>query len=112
MKHGFSVTIRNEVKHGDRKKSGLELVQSAKQYLQGFNEANVSLPKLARTQVVDWASPSASRYKVNVDRAVFASQKTVGVGVLIRDSHRQVVAAMSKKSVLRWKLRQRRGKRV
>nr|POF04987.1 hypothetical protein CFP56_18443 [Quercus suber] len=51
--------------------------------------------------------PSISRYKVNVDGAVFASQKSVGtvfasqksvgVGALSRDSYGQVVAAISKK---------------
>ncbi|XP_050277759.1 uncharacterized protein LOC126719221 [Quercus robur] len=57
----------------------------------------MGLPKLVRNQVVAWAPPSASRYKVNVDGAVFASRKSVGVGVLIRDSYGQVVAAISKK---------------
>ena len=37
------------------------------------------------------------RYKVNVDGAVFRSQKTACVGVLIRDFHGQVIAALSKK---------------
>nr|POF12076.1 hypothetical protein CFP56_08843 [Quercus suber] len=54
---------RNEVRHGGRKKTGSKFFHSVKQYLQEFNEVNVSLPKLARTQVVAWA-PSASRYKV------------------------------------------------
>ena len=67
------------------------------QYLQEFNEANVRHPKLARTQVVEWVPPSTTRYKVNVDGAVFMQQKTIGVEILIRDLHGQVVATMSKK---------------
>ena len=42
----------NEVRHGGRKKNGMELAHSAKQYLQEFNEANVSSPKLNRNHVV------------------------------------------------------------
>ena len=41
--------------------------------------------------------PSAPPYKMNVDGGVFMAQKSAGVGVLIRDSHGQVVAAISKK---------------
>ena len=67
------------------------------QYLQEFNEANVGLPHLDRNHVVAWVPPFATWYKVNVDGAVFAAQKSVGVGVLICDSYGQVVAAISKK---------------
>ncbi|XP_065616449.1 uncharacterized protein LOC136061925 [Quercus suber] len=49
------------------------------------------------TQTVAWAPPPASRYKINVDGAVFKSQRTAGVGVVVRDCQGQVVAAMSKK---------------
>ena len=42
----------NEVRHRGRKKNGMELAHSAKQYLQEFNEANLSSPKLDRTHVV------------------------------------------------------------
>ena len=64
---------RNEVRHGGRKKNGKELVHSAMQYLQEFNEANVGLPSLDRNHVVAWVPLSVTRYKVNVDGAVFAA---------------------------------------
>ena len=72
-------------------------MHSAMQYLQEFNEANVGLPSLDRNRVVAWVPPSAPPYKMNVDGGVFMAQKSAGVGVLIRDSHGQVVAAISKK---------------
>lgn len=57
----------------------------------------MDLPSLDRNHVVAWVPPFVTRYKVNVDRAVFVAQKSAGVGVLICDSHGQVVAALSKR---------------
>ena len=44
-----------------------------------------------------WSPPPTARYKMNVDEAVFITQKLAGVGVLIRDEQGQVVAALSQK---------------
>lgn len=38
-----------------------------------------------------------NRYKIKVDGAIFASQKAMGIGLLIRDSEGKVVGACSKK---------------
>ena len=57
----------------------------------------MGLPCLDRNHVVAWVPPSATQYKVNVDGAVFAAQKSASVGVLIRDSYGQVVATINKK---------------
>ena len=48
-------------------------------------------------QVVGWSPPPMLRCKINVDRAIFKAHEAVGIGVLICDSHGQVVAALSKK---------------
>lgn len=37
------------------------------------------------------------RCKINVDGSIFKADKAVGVGVLIRDSHGQLVAGLSEK---------------
>lgn len=37
------------------------------------------------------------RYRINVDGAVFLAQRAPGVGDLFRDSHGQIIAALSKK---------------
>lgn len=37
------------------------------------------------------------KFKINVDGAVFASQKSMGIGVLIKDSEGRVVGACNKK---------------
>ena len=55
------------------------------------------VPSTGMPRVVGWSPPPIARYKVNVDGAVFSAQKCAGVGVLIRDSNGQVIAALSRK---------------
>ena len=45
----------------------------------------------------NWTPPPHERYKINVDGAVFASQKEAGLGVLVREAEGRVVGACSKK---------------
>ena len=47
-------------------------------------------------RVVSWL-PRANWFKINVDGAVFASQKAAGLVVIIRDDRGQVKAVMSRK---------------
>ena len=47
-------------------------------------------------RVVSWLPPWANWFKINVDGAVFASQKAAGLGVIIRDDRGRVEATMSK----------------
>ena len=46
---------------------------------------------------VSWSPPSHEHYKVNINGAVFSKRKQAGVGVIIRDGVRHVVAALSKR---------------
>ena len=80
------------------KKSCQALLQGALQYLsvyQACMEATMSLKQPA--EAVVWMPPSPTRYKINVDRAVFKEQKMAGVGILIRDAMGQLIGAYSKK---------------
>ncbi|XP_075654531.1 uncharacterized protein LOC142624702 [Castanea sativa] len=45
----------------------------------------------------NWGPHSGLNYKVNVDGAVFSAQKSVGVGVVIRDNEGHFIAGLSKK---------------
>ncbi|KAL0007805.1 hypothetical protein SO802_009307 [Lithocarpus litseifolius] len=59
--------------------------------------ANVVSPHLPPDLKATWVPPTGSFYKVNVDGAMFSSQKEAGVWVIIRDDKGLVVAALSKK---------------
>ena len=53
--------------------------------------------RAAPTKETKWCPPIPSSYKVNVDGAFFTKWKQVGIGVVIRDSAGEVVAALSQK---------------
>ena len=44
-----------------------------------------------------WVLPENGLYKVNYDAAIFDSLGYAGLGVVIRDSARQIIAALSQK---------------
>ena len=48
-------------------------------------------------RAVTWLPPWANWFKINVDGAVFTSQKAKGLGVIIKDDRRRVEATLSKK---------------
>lgn len=88
---------RNEVRNGGSKKTEMALVQWTIQYLEEYSATNEIPTTILMIQVVAWSPPISLRYKFNVDRAVFKAQKAAWVGLVIRDSHEQVVVALSKK---------------
>lgn len=62
-------------------------------YYEGTREVSEPNPRLP----IHWSPPLLDKFKINVDGAVFASQKCMGIGVLIKDSEGRVVGACSKK---------------
>ncbi|XP_065634478.1 uncharacterized protein LOC136069648 [Quercus suber] len=88
---------RNEVRHGGTKKTAEALVKWSAQYLAEYRSANISTESVRRSQDVRWSPPPTASYKINVDGAVFKTQKSAGVGVIIRDEQGLVVAALSQK---------------
>lgn len=78
---------QNEVRVGDARKIGADLIKRAVQYMEEFiaaTELPVSTPVL-EAQFLAWVPPTTHYFKVNVDGATFAKQKAAGVGVIIRD---------------------------
>ena len=55
------------------------------------------LVKADQIQIDHCCPPPQNMYKVNVDRAVFSARKDVGIGIVVRDCHGLVMAAMSMK---------------
>ena len=67
---------RNEIRNGGRQKSGKEIVQWTKQYLEEFYATTDRHDTPGTTSVAHvavWTPPSTQRYKVNVNGAVFKS---------------------------------------
>lgn len=83
--------------NGGKKKSGREIVQWTTRYLKEYYAANEQPAIVPAAQATNWTHPPMNRYKINVDGAVFKSQKTAGVGVVVWDCCGQVIAALSKK---------------
>ena len=97
---------RNEVRHGGKRLSEMELCCDATMWLLEFQEATVSaLPWMSDPVLQQsWLPPSDPLYKVNVDGAVFKARNESEVGAIVRDANGMVVAALSKKSMLLWVL--------
>lgn len=90
---------RNEIRQGGKQKSGLELVCWSTQYLEEFYATtnDESVARTPSTQPVRWLPPQGQTYKANVERAVFAKLKVMGIGVVVRDKKGKVKAALRKK---------------
>ena len=90
---------RNEVRHGGQRRNGKEMVRWAFQYMEEYKAVTESLS--CRVEVVEergtWTPPPVNIFKINVDDAVFADKKVVGVGVIIRDDKGRIEAEMCKK---------------
>ena len=90
---------RNATWYGGKRWTGKEVVSWEAQYTEEFTEANACIESTASVPEVKgtWIPPPSNVFKVNVDAAMFTSQRAVGVGVIIRDDKDRIKAAMSKK---------------
>ncbi|XP_050249146.1 uncharacterized protein LOC126696445 [Quercus robur] len=90
-------TNRNESRHGGVKKNNRALLQWSLDYLWEY-QACSDIPVTPKTSgASSWIPPTSNRYKINVDGAVFASQKMASVGVLIRDAEGRLIGSCCKK---------------
>lgn len=90
-------TIPNEIQTGGAKKSSQKLVTGALEYLAQYQECVWEPEKPNTVLPVHWMPPPWNKFKINIDGAVFASQKAAGVGVLVRDAAGSTIGAYSKK---------------
>ena len=90
-------TNRNEVNHGKSHKPGPVLARWTKELLEEYTLANHATRPFKVSVDERWQPPKPPWYKTNMDGAVFTQQKEAGIGVVIRDHHGAVVAALSKK---------------
>lgn len=90
-------TNRNNFKVGGVKKSSQQVVYGALDFLAEFQECGCAAFGPSRKTQTSWTPPPPTKYKINVDGAVFAAQKSTSVGVIIRDSDGSVIGACNKK---------------
>ena len=88
---------RNEATHGGVIKTGPNVVQWCKQYLEEYWEANPTIQSSDTDRSARWVPRVAPLFKINVDGMVFVPQRVVGVGVIIYNEEGEVIAALSKK---------------
>ena len=88
---------RNEIRTGGVKKSALKIVNDALEYLAEYQACVKDHEKPRSVQPALWKPPPLNKFKINIDGAVFASQKAAGVGVLVRDADGRTIGALSKK---------------
>ena len=90
---------RNVLRLGGKGQAGRTLLRSSMHLVDEFHAANElkSGNRVEASPMVVWQPPSRGHYKVNTDGAVFSNRKQAGVGVIIRDDTRDVVAVLSKK---------------
>nr|XP_023888919.1 uncharacterized protein LOC112000982 [Quercus suber] len=90
-------TNRNKLKVGGVKKSSQQVVYGALDFLAEFQEGGCTVFVLSTNNQTNWLPPPPTRYKINVDGAVFAAQKLVGIGVIVRDLDGVLIGACRKK---------------
>nr|XP_023884545.1 uncharacterized protein LOC111996780 [Quercus suber] len=94
---------RNQLRTSNRSFPLSQIIPSAKQMLHEFSEvhpaapAQTSAPPQSRPK---WEPPPPSLLKINFDGAVFKETEEAGLGVVVRDSHGQVLASLAEKITL------------
>lgn len=74
-----------------------QLHKRATDYLREYKEAQISLAAASVSPGIlqNWKPPSGQLYKLNFDAATFASKNASGVGAVIRNAARELMAALS-----------------
>ena len=73
------------------------LLQRARERVSEFSHHNTARGAPGGSQITSWQPLGPGQYKVNVDGALFATENTVGLGVVIRDKHGQVMVSLSER---------------
>ena len=71
-----------------------KLFDAAESALKEFQDKPVNKAERIKPQPQRWAPPEPRIYKVNYDGAYFAEEEEVGIGVVVRNELRQVMASL------------------
>ena len=89
---------RNRVAFGDVGPSLEKIPDQARSLVHEFNHlrpVHSKIPRIARS--VRWKPPLPGMVKVNFDDAIFSTQSSAGLGMVVRDQAGLVLAALSQK---------------
>lgn len=87
--------LRNNLRLGKQTSTLEQILQEAKEQLLEFTMPHTSAPSPSMSSVTSCCPPDTSRYKINFDVAIFDKANCVGVGVVIRNEARSVMASLS-----------------
>ena len=91
---------RNKAHHGTTRQSSQEIIFKARSMIESYQLARLAKPHHKEPTDIRWIPLNFPWYKINIDAAVFAVSKSVGIGVVVRDREGSVVAALSKRMPL------------
>ena len=87
--------LRNNLRLGKQTSTLEQILQEAKEQLLEFTMPHTSAPSPSMSSVTSCCPPDTSRYKINFDVAIFDKANCAGVGVVIRNEARLVMASLS-----------------
>ena len=87
----------NRTRCGKPKRMCQQVVFGAMEYLSEYQECVHKENGPSPITQAHWSPPLADMFKTNVDGAIFAHQKSAGIGMVIRDSVGRIIGACSKK---------------
>ncbi|KAI7981836.1 Uncharacterized protein LOK49_Contig11G00008 [Camellia lanceoleosa] len=90
--------VRDKAVFNNIKRVARVIVQRVCAYLQEFCQVGALVQGLRVCPPPSrWRPPSLGMVKINFDAATFADLKSIGVGVIVRETHGRVIAAMSER---------------
>ncbi|KAM6592724.1 hypothetical protein CsatA_000427 [Cannabis sativa] len=95
---------RNDLLWNNKSTTALEVIRSAKANLDNWQNAqsNGTIPLLNvnfSKGIEHWTKPVSTKFKINVDGAIFAAENRFGMGFLLRDSNGKLIEAFSSSKV-------------
>ena len=88
---------RNLVRNGGVSRPGNTLARSSVALVEEFKAVNAREVQSGPDRHVRWHPLESSRFKMNVDAAIFKDLRAMGAGLVLRDSQGSILAAMSKR---------------
>ncbi|KAL5762033.1 hypothetical protein ACOSP7_018297 [Xanthoceras sorbifolium] len=75
----------------------VDVVPWSRTFLTDFRTSSFSVRPLKPMRLEKWEAPSPRRFKLNSNAAVDVVHNRIGIGVVIKDAHGMVVAALAKR---------------